>query len=82
MKIYIKPCIRFNQVRSCDLIATSDPQIIDDPGADPESPALAPERGKDWENWWFFKDTFSSFVFKVSLLGDSITMFHAYAIWV
>ncbi|MBR5068073.1 MAG: hypothetical protein IKX25_01590 [Bacteroidales bacterium] len=51
MKKYIKPSIRFNQVRACDVIATSDPQIIDDPGADPESPVLSPERGKDWDNW-------------------------------
>ncbi len=51
MKRYIKPCIRFNQVRSSDLIVTSDPQIIDDIGADPETPVLAPKRGKDWENW-------------------------------
>ena len=51
MKKYIKPCIRFNQVHSCDLITTSDPQIIDDPGADPESPVLAPNRDRDWDNW-------------------------------
>ena len=51
MKIYIKPSIRFNQVRSCDLITTSDPQVIDDTSADPESPVLAPKRDKDWENW-------------------------------
>ena len=51
MKKYIKPCIRFNQVRSYDLITTSDPQIIDDTGADPESPVLAPERDNDWANW-------------------------------
>ena len=51
MKIYIKPSIRFNQVRSCDLITTSDPQLIDDTGADPDSPVLAPKRDKDWENW-------------------------------
>ena len=51
MKRYFKPSIRFNQVRSCDLITTSDPQIIDDPGADPDTPVLAPERDKDWANW-------------------------------
>lgn len=51
MKEYNKPSIRFNQVHSCDVISTSDPQIIDDPGADPESPVLSPERGKDWDNW-------------------------------
>lgn len=51
MKRYFKPSIRFNQVRSYDLITTSDPQIIDDSGADPDSPVLAPKRDKDWENW-------------------------------
>ncbi len=51
MKRYIKPSIRYNQVRSCDLISTSDPQIIDDTNADPNIPVLAPERDKDWENW-------------------------------
>ena len=51
MKIYIKPSIRFNQVRSIELITTSDPQIIDGTGADPDSPVLAPKRDKDWENW-------------------------------
>ena len=51
MKIYFKPYIHFNQVRSCDLITTSDPQLIEDPDADPESPTLAPKRDKDWDNW-------------------------------
>ena len=51
MKKYIKPSIHFNQVCSYDLITTSDPQIIDGAGADPDSPVLAPERDKDWANW-------------------------------
>jgi len=51
MKKYIKPRIHFNQVRSIELITTSDPQIIDGTGADPDSPVLAPKRDKDWENW-------------------------------
>jgi len=51
MKKYSKPSIRFNHVRSCDVIITSDPQIIDDGSADPDSPVLAPNRGRDWEDW-------------------------------
>ncbi|MBO4753413.1 MAG: hypothetical protein J5543_02375 [Bacteroidales bacterium] len=51
MKIYIKPIIHFNFVRSTNVITTSDPQIYDEPDADADVPALAPQRGKDWENW-------------------------------
>ena len=51
MKKYFKPYIHFNQVHSCDLIITSDPPNIEGSDADPESPALVPGRGKDWENW-------------------------------
>ncbi len=50
MKQYIKPSIRFNKVRSCDVIATSDPQLYDS-NADPNAPVLAPERDSDWDNW-------------------------------
>lgn len=50
MKKYYKPSIRFNRVRSCNVIVTSDPLIFDDP-ANPDKPSLAPKRGKDWKDW-------------------------------
>ncbi len=51
MKRYTKPSLRFNQVRPCNVITTSEPQVYDDPNADPNNPVLAPQRGKDWEDW-------------------------------
>lgn len=50
MKKYIKPSIRFNQVHSHDVIATSDPQLING-NADQSQPTLSPNRDSDWANW-------------------------------
>lgn len=50
MKLYKTPNIRFNRIHSSSVITTSDPQIRDDE-ADPNNPALSPQRGSDWENW-------------------------------
>lgn len=55
MKIYQSPEIHFKNVNLLNIVTTSDPIIVDEE-ADPNNPALIPQRGlgigDDWETFF------------------------------
>lgn len=50
MKKYIVPTLQFRKVHVSDVITTSTPGI-NGQDANPNEPAMAPKKGKDWQNW-------------------------------
>lgn len=50
MKQYSKPTLCVYNVQNKNIILTSTPGV-NNQDADPNQPAMAPQKGADWQNW-------------------------------